>query len=205
MSRHSRAYTGLLLLLDTWMASAVSRHSGVIPCRAGCSHCCYGPFDISAADVEMVREAVAGLPDEARREVEEQAQAQVARYRTELPLWSPPFDIGDIDEAAFDALCTTLRAEPCPCLDQTGRCRIYDARPLVCRLIGLPLATPAGDVLENHCPIKHDFPEYAALPAQPFDLEAFELDEAVHVRDAAQRLGVSSAFETTVAGAIAGV
>ncbi len=205
MARHSSPYNAQLQLLDAWMANAVSRNPGGVPCRAGCSRCCLGPFDISAADAELVREAVAALPADERREVEQQARAQAARYGTLHPSWQSPYDIADIGEDAFDALCSTLAAEACPCLDSRGRCRIYDSRPLVCRLIGLPLQTPSGDVIDNHCPIKGEFPAYAALAAQPFDLEEFEVEEAPLVRKSARRMGVSGNFETTVAGAIAGV
>lgn len=152
----------------------------------------------------MVREAVAALPEAERREIEQHARAQTRHYRQRQPTWEAPFDVGDLSEDAFDALCIALAHEPCPCLDQNGRCRIYESRPVVCRLIGLPLETPSGGILENHCPIKEEFPAYAALPPQPFDLEAFELEEALLVRKAARRMGVASTFETTVAGAIAG-
>lgn len=152
----------------------------------------------------MVREAVAALPEAERRDVEQRARAQTAHYHRQLPTWEPPYDVGEMGEDAFDALCRTLAAEPCPCLDPAGRCRIYESRPVVCRLIGLPLETPSGGIIENHCPIKDEFPAYAALPPQPFDLEAFELEDALLVRKAARRLGVSATFETTVAGAIVG-
>ncbi len=37
-------------------------------------------------------------------------------------------------------------AEGCAMLDAEGRCAVYDARPLVCRSQGLPLAYPEGTV-----------------------------------------------------------
>ena len=71
--------------------------------------------------------------------------------------------------------------------------------------MGLGLLSPEGGEIPNACPIQDDFPAYAALPAQLFDLPAWERAEAVSLREAAvDRLGDPDAtgFETTVAGAV---
>ena len=97
-------------------------------------------------------------------------------------------------------------AEPCPLLDPAGRCRIYADRPLVCRLIGLGLQTPAGRVIENACPIQDRFPGYAELPPVQFDLESFEeVERACLVQAAGRRFGPPDQweFETTIAAVLA--
>ncbi len=195
-------YRALLERLDAWAEGARQRHPGVIPCRAGCSACCLGPFDITVADVELLREAVARLPDGERAEVRRRAARQLSAMRAEAPGWGPPWDVRALGDERFDALSEARAAEPCPLLDDAGRCRAYADRPMVCRLIGLGLQLPDGQVLENCCPIQGEHPAYAALPPAPFDLPAFEAEEARAHGSAAMRLGLDPGFETTVAGAI---
>jgi Fe-S-cluster containining protein len=199
-------YRLLLERLDRWLAQA-RETTGVIPCRAGCSACCHGPFDITVADVELVREGVAALPPEARAEVVGLAQAQLSAMEMADPAWQAPHAVADLGEERFDALIDRFAEEPCPLLDDAGRCRIYRHRPLVCRLIGLGMITPIGRVIENACPIQDAFPAYAALPPYPFDLEALELEEIECQRAAARRLFGDArleGYETTIAGAIVG-
>jgi len=184
----AEAYQELLADIDSWFADASKRQPGVVPCRSGCSACCHGPFDISMADALLLREGVAALPAATRREVRERSGALLARMVALEPGWNPPFDPNELGEARFDSLTERLAAEPCPLLDQEGRCVSYDCRPLVCRIIGMPMVTPDGDVLENDCPIRDQFPAYAALDPAVFDLEAWEAREQACLEAAALEL-----------------
>lgn len=200
----SEAYRRLLEQLDAWAASARDRAPGIIPCRAGCSACCHGPFDISVADAELVRDAVDALPEETQKAVRDRAVKSLDRLRALAPEWAPPYAIGDLGDRRFDQMVESLSGEPCPMLDESGSCQIYADRPLVCRLIGLGMITPAGRLIENSCPIQSDFPTYAALPPQPFDLEGLELAELEALQGAARRLfGTVDEldYETTIASA----
>lgn len=197
----------LLSRLDRWFEATAARHPGVIPCRAGCSACCHGPFDISAADVLLLREGLVTLPDGIRQQVAERGGRLLARMQAMAPEWAQPFDIASLGEDEFDILCEALAGEPCPLLDAEGRCRMYAFRPLVCRMIGLPLLTAEGEVLENACPIQEEFPAYASLDPVPFDLAALEEREVACQAAAAQALFGApgrSGFETTIAAVVSG-
>ena len=198
-------YRTLLERLDRWFAERAAANPGVIPCQGGCSACCHGPFDVSVADLELVLEGMRGLDPAARAAVRARAGALLGRMRALAPDWAPPYDVADLGDDRFDALCEALATEPCPLLDDAGRCRVYEHRPFVCRLIGLGVRTPAGREIGNACPIQREFPVYAALPPQPFDLEALEADELECLTGAARRLLGSAeahAYETTLAAAI---
>ena len=198
-------YRKLLTRLDAWFAAARRDAGGVVPCREGCTACCHGPFDISVADAELLGEALDRMPAADRARVTERAQALLARMRALEPDWSPPYAVDALGEDRFDRLTDALAAEPCPLLDETGRCGIYADRPLVCRMIGLGMRTPAGRTIDNACPIQERFPGYASLAPAMFELEAFEEVELVCLREAAaRRFGDRErwGFETTIAAAI---
>jgi Fe-S-cluster containining protein len=199
-----QAYRELLEQLDQWFQFARDRYPGVIPCRPGCAACCHGPFDISAADVLLVRAGVQALPDEQQRAVRQRADALVTRMREEEPGWDGGA-IGDIGEDRFDALADRLADVPCPCLDEDGACLIYQYRPLVCRTMGLSMETRGDRIIENACPIQDRFPAYATMAPQPFDLESLEAVELACLEGASVELFGSPLrgnYETTIAAAI---
>jgi Fe-S-cluster containining protein len=194
------AYRDALGRLDRWFLAAKERHP-VIPCRQGCSACCYGPFDISVADALLLREGMATLPEAERELVRKQGRSLHAHMRQMAPAWHPPWDLETLGEEAFDAITEALTDQPCPLLDDAGACRLYAYRPLVCRMMGLPMMTAGGFTLENTCPIQERFPGYATLDPQLFDLEAFEADETACLEGAAAALFDSPLYrdyETTI-------
>jgi Fe-S-cluster containining protein len=199
-------YQAVLERLDRWFEATARNHPGVIPCRAGCSACCYGPFDISAADTLLLREGLATLPPAEREVVLARGNALLALERERAPTWGPPWDLADLGEERFDAMVESLAEAPCPLLDDLGACRLYAWRPLVCRLIGLPMMTAEGEILENACPIQEQFPDYALLDPQLFDLGALQDAEARCNEEAATELfgsPVRAGFETTIAVVVA--
>jgi Fe-S-cluster containining protein len=178
----------------------------MIPCCGGCTACCHGPFDISVADVELLREAVERLPEEDRSDVVVRARVLLAKMALLEPDWEPPHVIADLGEDRFDRLSDALATEPCPLLGDDGRCRIYEDRPLVCRMMGLGMISPAGREVPNACPIQDQFPGYASLPPMPFDLEQLEVEEIECLQGAARRLlsdVTAYDYETTIAAALA--
>jgi len=202
----AEVWRSVLERLDRWFSDARERLPGVIPCGPGCSACCHGPFDISVADALLLQEGLVELPHAEREEVRERGRALLTRMREQAPNWQPPWDIAQLGEDRFDAITDRLSGEPCPLLDAEGRCRVYAHRPLVCRMIGLPMMTAGGIALENACPIQDRFPVYASLDPQLFDLETLEAEEAACCEGAAMALFDSPlhrGFETTIAAVAA--
>ena len=193
------SYRQLLGDLDDWFARGVAAAGrGCVLCARGCSACCFGPFDISPADAELVAAAVERLDQPVRSTLQTRAREQRARYVTLEPTWAAPWDVDAIGDDAFDKLSDELAATPCPALGADGACLIYDDRPATCRMTGLAMRTREGDFLENVCPILHTSAPYAALEPTTFDLAQFEERAEMHDRRASETGWV----RTTVAGAI---
>lgn len=113
----------------------------------GCPRCCYGPFPINALDAHRLRRGLAELfardPDRAR--------AIVARARRSAARFSPEFPgaagVLGPDEEVVEAFCERFGAEPCPALDRaSGRCELYEWRPLACRTFGPPVRIGSEDL-----------------------------------------------------------
>jgi Fe-S-cluster containining protein len=194
----SERYRLLLERLDRWAADAVRERPGVVPCRSGCAACCHGPFDISPADAALLSEGLALLPPDQRADVRARGARLLERMQLLAPGWEAPWDVDELGEEAFDEMAEALVAEPCPVLGPDGNCRAYAHRPLVCRLIGLPMLTDLGDALPNACPIQEQFPAYAALAPIPFAYEAFAAEELAILAE-------TEGVETTIAAVAAQV
>jgi Fe-S-cluster containining protein len=192
-------YQQLLEQLDRWFAETRQRHPGVIPCRPGCTACCHGPFDISLADLRLLETGLAILAPAVREQVRQRGAALLDRMRALEPEWGPPYDVRAMDEERFDRLTEALADVPCPLLDEAGACLVYAHRPMVCRLIGLPMMTAEGELLENACPIQDEFPAYASLDPQLFDLGRLNDTEA----ELLESLGNDPGFETIIAAVVA--
>lgn len=105
----------------------------------GCPRCCYGPFPINALDARRLRRGLASLA--ARDPV--RAQAITDRARAQVELYAPAFPgvAGRLrgDDDAVEAFCSDFGREPCPALSASGRCDLYEARPIACRTFGPPV------------------------------------------------------------------
>lgn len=169
-----------------------------VPCRAGCAACCHGPFDISPADAKAVEAGMEALDSAMHAQVVSRAREEIAAFQHTRPDWQAPYDVESLGEADFDIIAHLRADEPCPALSDAGACTLYQHRPSTCRLMGRPWVTADGGVLANACPIKEEFPGYAAMPPTPIDLEMIEsaLDaiDALHVGQGSPG--------TTIAGAI---
>lgn len=198
-------YRQLLGEADRWFDQAAAALADHVQCRAGCSLCCHGLFDISVADAELVAQGFASA-DGARREALRLAATELlAEVGRLAPGWAPPWRLGDIDAARFEAIADALAERRCVALGPDGSCQIYDHRPLICRLHGLPMYDPqAQRECGGACSLNAIPGEPAATACLHFPHERFERDE-IAVLEAMTRNTGARAWEdeaTIVAAAV---
>ena len=90
-----------------------------------------------------------------------------------------------------------------------GACAVYDGpAPRLPADGARGWSRPTDACFRNACPIQSEFPAYAALPPQPFDLDAFEETEQACLEEAGLRVvrteDRAAGYETTIAMALAG-
>jgi Fe-S-cluster containining protein len=176
LSSLASADEGLLAAFDSAMAKAVELAGHHLVCRAGCTDCCVGPFDITVLDAARL---LRGLED-LRRVDGEGARLAVAAAARQWALLVPHFpgerETAELaeDEAAREALFSSFAHLPCPLLDDNGSCRLYAHRPLSCRSFGYPARL--GWELLDPCPLNFTTAtceeiERAGVAFDPADLE----------------------------------
>lgn len=141
---------------DAWFARAQASLLGQLPCHAGCTQCCIGPFPITILDADRLRIGLRSLSDEQRERIEQVAQEQVVAMEAAYPLLtqSPFLDQWPDDE--IDRLVTDFHQQPCPALGVQGLCAVYEHRPLACRSMGVP--TEQDGITHGACQVQTFIP-----------------------------------------------
>jgi Fe-S-cluster containining protein len=140
----------LVQIMDASLAEAARRAGPWLACRIGCTQCCHGAFAINALDAERLRAGMVALREDdptLAAEVERRARAWIDEFGPDFPgdrstglLGATPEDLENFDVFANDA--------PCPALDPaTGRCDVYQWRPMMCRVFGPPVLVGEGEAL----------------------------------------------------------
>jgi Fe-S-cluster containining protein len=138
----------LVQIMDAAFADAAKRAGELLVCKPGCTQCCYGAFAINQLDALRLHEGMARLRKENRTlavAIERRAKAWVAENGQGFPGTLETGILGDSDEErehfeefANDAVCPVLDPE-------TGRCDLYEWRPMTCRVFGPPVRAQAPD------------------------------------------------------------
>ena len=109
-------YRQLLEKVNETVARLETAQAAHLRCGEGCAACCGYLMSFYPVEIAHMADAVAGM-DAARRDA---LIAHLAAYAEHQ------------------------RETPCPLLDNDGRCRVYEARPVLCRSHGLLLNVASG-------------------------------------------------------------
>ncbi len=130
-------------IVDAAFADAAHRSGPWLVCRPGCTQCCHGPFPVSQLDVARLRHGLEQLAktDPAQADaIRQRARASAALLTPEYP-GDPVTGLLAEDEEALERFEGLANNVPCPVLstDGRGRCELYAARPMTCRVFGPPI------------------------------------------------------------------
>ena len=137
------SYKRVLQQADRFFDSVLEAQPSNLKCGRGCSLCCYGLFEIGSGDVPVIAEGLAQLHPMRRR--------KIIRRALEIIATTGHPNVRECPPAEKRAFYERTASVPCPNLDDSGSCMIYESRPLVCRTFGLPLREAeryVGDVCE---------------------------------------------------------
>ena len=135
-------------IMDSAFADAAMRAGEWLVCRSGCTQCCYGAFAINQLDALRLREGMERLRREdltLAAEIERRAASWVAENSADFPGDVETGLLGENDEerTRFEEYANDAA---CPALDpETGRCDVYEWRPMTCRVFGPPVRAQAPD------------------------------------------------------------
>ena len=110
-----------------------------VKCKMGCSDCCHALFDLSLVEALYIKSKFdAVFQDGARAIVLERAnEADRAVYRLKRQAFKDHENGKPENEILEDMAKQRVR---CPLLNAEDKCDLYEARPITCRLYGIPTA-----------------------------------------------------------------
>lgn len=178
-----------LAAYDRYLAVMTGAGALEVRCAAGCAACCHeAPTGVQAVELLAIYERYRDFPDFAQLH---NRACDLADKLTALLSQQAPGEtqIDSSSPAAAQALLAYRRQrEPCVFLGPDSRCRIYDRRPIPCRMhfaVTDPKWCESGDPHE----------EDAVTP----NLEP-PADMLVHMKTIARRLGLESLSPTLFQG-----
>lgn len=116
-AKNSQTAKAKLYWLRQEVAYTVKPISPMAACRRGCSHCCHIGVLLSATEADVIGKAIGRKPVDSPR-----ARAPTELLKNGL---TPEVDAWRAD---------IYFGVPCTFLDASGRCTIYEERPLACRI-----------------------------------------------------------------------
>ncbi|MBF0482336.1 MAG: YkgJ family cysteine cluster protein [Desulfovibrionaceae bacterium] len=110
-----------------------------VSCREGCSDCCHALFDLSLVEAMYINAKFAELvsgEDDRESVIALAGESDRAHYR----LKRQAFKASQEGVPAAEILDIIARERiRCPLLDDTDHCRLYEHRPITCRIYGAPM------------------------------------------------------------------
>jgi Fe-S-cluster containining protein len=168
----------LVQIMDAALADAARRAGKWLVCHQGCTQCCHGAFAINELDAQRLvagMETLRGENPNLAAELQRRARIWIREHGPSFPGDRETGRIGDsdTDRAHFEDFANDA---PCPALDPaTGRCDVYQWRPMTCRVFGPPVRIDAGPDADSeetnalgHC-------ELCFVGATPAEIAACEM------------------------------
>lgn len=188
----------------SWNLGAALSREGDLACRAGCFGCCVGLFEISFPEAALAAAGFAKLPPDEKADILRRAERIVSTTAKQFP-GDPATGLLDParTEEADDRYFEVVADMACPMLElPSGRCRIYEYRPVTCRTYGLAWKT-GEQMVHPSCGLNFVGAGEARQLETGVDLSLLEDGERAALGTAAS-IDLSPADETTLAHAVTG-
>ena len=115
-------------------------HQDCVTCAQGCSDCCHALFDLSLVEAAYLHQTFVRtfpLGPERSALLEAADAADRAVHKIKRRAFNAAKEGQTEDTVLADLARERVR---CPLLDSNNRCSLYDARPITCRVYGVPTA-----------------------------------------------------------------
>lgn len=131
-------YEALRQSVDSLFEQISREFKKEVKCAEGCSDCCHAIFDLSLVEALYINQKFGetfGTGPERSGILELADQADRQAYKFKRQIFKESKDGRDSNELIAEAARQRIR---CPLLVDDERCRMYEARPMTCRIYGVP-------------------------------------------------------------------
>lgn len=140
LSKYVKKYEDLVSQIESVCAKVKTDHADKVACRQGCSDCCHALFDLTLIEAYAIklrfdenftgklRHDILSVADTADRKI-----FKIKKNATEAE------KLGADGQKIIERI--SMEKIACPLLDENNLCRMYDHRPIACRVYGIPTST----------------------------------------------------------------
>lgn len=137
-----KKYKELVRQVDLAFQKVQQEYDDCVRCKVGCADCCHALFDLTLIEAIYIKQQFdTKYPEEGREELIEKANKadrQVYQIKRQA---HKDHQSGKTQEQILEELAA--KRVRCPLLNSQDQCDLYEARPITCRLYGVP--TVIGD------------------------------------------------------------
>jgi Fe-S-cluster containining protein len=132
-----KQYEQLVAQVDAAFEKVKGDYGQCVHCRIGCADCCHALFDLTLVEALYIKDRFDKMDLGVERaeliERASEADRKICRLKRQA---FKEHEAGKSEEAVLEEMA--LQRVRCPCLGIEDRCAIYDARPITCRVYGIP-------------------------------------------------------------------
>ena len=134
-----KRYEAISAMADQVFEKVRQNHPEEVKCKNHCADCCYALFDLTLIEALYINHHFNALFGEDVRErlLEEANRYDRKIHRIKRKAFQE-VEAGKEEATVLESLAK--ERERCPMLDAEDCCRMYDYRPITCRLYGIPTA-----------------------------------------------------------------
>ncbi len=132
-------YESLRAGVDALFKQISADHAQCVNCAEGCSDCCHAMFDLPLVEAMYINRKFTetfGFGPERSAVIELADKADRQAFKFKRKIFKESQEGRDSNEIMSEAARERVR---CPLLGDDNRCRMYEFRPLTCRIYGVPV------------------------------------------------------------------
>lgn len=132
-----KKYEALVQQVDAAFDKVKEAYGECVTCKVGCSDCCHALFDLTLIEAIYIKNKFdAKFADENRQAIIDKAnKADREVYKIKRKAHKE-FEGGRSENEILEEMAK-IKVR-CPLLDEEDKCALYEARPITCRLYGVP-------------------------------------------------------------------
>ena len=157
-------YTFLVRQADHLFHTIQERYPLSVTCRIHCCDCCHAIFGVFPVEAAYISQHFNRLERRMRRDVlrrAEKAESEILRAKDTLKVFE--------DKPEMKVYGLGKQRVRCPLLTEREECILYEKRPIICHIYGVPYSLKAGKKEKSYVCGFSDFQEKVTYPTVKLD------------------------------------
>jgi Fe-S-cluster containining protein len=157
-------YANIARKADYLFRSIQEKYPASVKCRVRCCDCCHAIFGVFPIEAAYINSRFSRLERKARRDVlrrAEKAEAEMLKAKERLKVFE--------EDPKMKVFGLGKQRVRCPLLQDSEECALYENRPIICRVYGVPYTLKKGDKEVSYVCGVSNFEEKASYSAVKLD------------------------------------